>query len=109
MASKATIQLNYRRAINQANKLENLADELRRIAKNNLDSTISDLSNNWKGESASAFLQKAQKAYEDILKNADQLDKTASVIKRSAENVRNSELRALEIATAREAFNKAFK
>lgn len=97
MANKVTIQLNYIRAVNQARKLEELADELRSIANRDLESTMSDLSRNWKGESATLFLKKAQKAYGDIISNANQLDKTASVIRKSAENIRNSELRALEI------------
>lgn len=94
---KITIQLNYTRAINQANKLQNLAKDLRSIANRDLESAMSDLSNNWNGESAIAFLKKAQKAHSDIISNAKQLETTANAIRKSAENIRNSELRALEI------------
>lgn len=94
---KITIQLNYARAINQAKKLDDLAAQLRRIASSDLQSAMNNLSNNWNGESASAFLKKAQKANEDLLKNAKLLTSTASAIRKSAENIRNSELKALDI------------
>lgn len=94
---KITIQLNYARAINQAKKLDDLAAQLRRIASSDLQSAMNNLSNNWSGESASAFLKKAQKANEDLLKNAKLLTSTASAIRKSAENIRNSELQALDI------------
>lgn len=97
MATRASILFDYMRAINQARKLEGLADDLRRLANSNVESTVNNLSSNWKGEGASEFLKKADKAQQDLRNNADQLDKTANVIRRSAENIKNSELRALEI------------
>lgn len=97
MASEATIQFNYSRAISQARKLEQLADELKNLANSNLESTISNLSSNWSGESAAAFMAKAQKAKEDMLNNATQLYNTASVVRKSAKNIRDAELQALKV------------
>lgn len=97
MASEATIQFNYNRAISQARKLEQLADELKSLANSNLESTISNLSSNWNGESATAFIAKAQKAKDDMLNNATQLYNTASVVRKSAKNIRDAELQALKV------------
>ena len=97
MMDKITIQLNYTRAINQSRKIYDLAAQLRKIANSELQSAMNNLSHDWNGESASAFLKKAQKANEDLLKNAQQLTSTASAIRKCAENIRNSELKALEI------------
>ena len=101
MTNEAIIQFNYTRAINQARKLEQLADELKSLANSNLESTLSNLSSNWKGESAEAFIAKAQKAKDDMLKNANQLYNTASVVRNSAKNIRDAELHALSIAEER--------
>lgn len=97
MASEATIQFNYNRAISQAKKLEQLADELKSLANSNLESTISNLSSNWKGESATSFIAKAQKAKDDMLNNATQLYNTASVVRESAKNIRDAELQAIRV------------
>lgn len=101
MASEATIQYNYNRAINQARTLEQLADELKGLANRDLETTISNLSSNWNGESATVFIQKAQKAQEDMRGNANEIRNTASVIRRSAKNIRDAELRALQLAKNR--------
>lgn len=98
MASEATIQLNYQQAINQAKSLENLASELRTLANNNMESTISELSGNWTGDNARAFIEKAEKAQNDLLKNARALTDAARVIRESAENIRKAELLAKRIA-----------
>lgn len=98
MASEATIQLNYQQAINQAKSLENLARELRNLANNNMESTISELSGNWTGDNAKEFIAKAEKAQNDLIKNARALTEAASVIRQSAENIRKAELAAKRIA-----------
>ena len=91
MAGEGSIQLNYQQAIAQARKLESLAEELRTIANTNLNNTISDLSANWNGDSAAAFIAKAVKARDDILANVSELNKAASVIRESAENIKKAE------------------
>lgn len=98
MASYSTIQFNYRKAISQANRLEDLADELRGIAKRNVENSLNNLARNWEGDSARQFINKGNKAQNDIIKTAKQLDDTAKAIKRAAENVRRAELEALRIA-----------
>lgn len=98
MASEATIQLNYQQAVNQAKALENLASELRNLANRNMESTISELSGNWTGENAREFINKAEKAQSDLIKNARALEEAADVIRQSAENIRKAELTAKRIA-----------
>ncbi len=98
MASYATIQFNYRKAVSQANQLENLADELRNLATRNVDAALDQVAANWKGDSSNLFLQKGNKSKDDLIKAAKQLSNTANAIKRAAENVRRSELEAKRIA-----------
>lgn len=98
MASYSTIQFNYRRAISQANQLDDLADELKRLATRNVDSALDNVAASWKGDTSNMFLQKGNKAKEDLIKSARQLSNTAAAIRRAAENVRRAELEAKRIA-----------
>lgn len=98
MASYATIQLNYQKAIRQANQLEELADDLRNIANRNVDNALDQVAANWKGDSANMFLQKGNKAKNDLLSSARQLSNTAKAIRKAAENVRRAEIEAKRIA-----------
>ncbi len=98
MASESTILLNYEQAISQAESLEALASELKTLANNNIQTTISDLSGNWKGDSATDFIIKAEKARDDLLKNVKALNDAAAVIRQSAENIKKAELTAKRIA-----------
>lgn len=100
MASYATINFNYRKAINQANRLEDLADELKRIANRDVDGALDQVARSWKGDSSRLFLQKGDKAKSDLLRSASQLQNTANAIRRAAENVRRAEIRAKQIADA---------
>lgn len=98
MASYATIQFNYQKAVSQANQLDDLANDLRNIANRNVDGALDQVAANWKGESASLFVQKGNKAKNDLLSSARQLSNTASAIRKAAENVRRAELEAKRIA-----------
>lgn len=98
MASYATIQLNYQKAIRQANQLEDLANDLRNIANRNVDDALDQVAANWKGDSANMFLQKGNKAKNDLIASAKQLSNTAKAIRKAAENVRRAELEAKRIA-----------
>lgn len=106
MASYATINFNYRKAINQANRLEDLADELKRIANRDVDGALDQVARSWKGDSSQLFLQKGDKAKNDLLRSASQLQNTANAIRRAAENVRRAEIRAKQIADAIASRNK---
>lgn len=96
--SIGTILFNYRKAIEQANELEQLARRLENCAKNDVASALAQVSGNWKGESASAFLQKGHKAQSDMEKAVKQLRNVAAAIRKAAETVRRTEERAREIA-----------
>lgn len=98
MASYATINFNYRKAISQANQLEDLADDLKRIANRDVDGALDQVAGSWKGDSSQLFLQKGEKAKSDLIRSANQLRNTANAIRKAAENVRRAEIRAKQIA-----------
>lgn len=96
------IELNFQQAKQQAAKLESLAIKLENLAKKDLDGTLQQLSEAWKGESASAYMQKGQRLEEKIVQTAKELKKTAQTIRSTAKRTYNAEMRARELARQRE-------
>lgn len=96
------IELNFQQAKQQAAKLESLAIKLENLAKKDLDGTLQQLSEAWKGESASAYMQKGQRLEEKIVQTAKELKKTAQTIRSTAKRTYNAEMRARELAGQRE-------
>lgn len=95
------IEWNYLQAKRQASRLEEQADRLKRLAADQLDGTFRELSCSWKGESAGAYLQKGDRLENLIRSQADELRRTAAVIRSSAERTYRAEMRARELASRR--------
>ena len=96
--SEATIQYNFAQAMRQADELDDLANQLTRLAENNVRNVMSNVQHNWEGESASIFLSKAEKSRNDIMQTARQMRNVASGIRKAARNVRAAEEQARQIA-----------
>ena len=95
------IEWNYIKAKRQAEKLTEQADRLDRLADCQLDETLHELSCNWKGDCARAYLRKGEKMQNEILRLARELRRTASVIRSSAERTYRAEMRARALALRR--------
>ena len=98
MASYSTIKFNFVQAKLQAQRLENIASEMRNMANQNFESAISQLSGGWKGESATLYIRKAENVRNDILKTARDLDAVAGSIRKVAQKVYNAEMEAKRLA-----------
>lgn len=97
----ANIELDFRNAKRQADKLEQLAMELERLAANKFDDTMNDLSAHWKGDNANAYLQKAYHLETDMKDTASDMRKTANQIRRTAKKIYDAEMYAREVAERR--------
>ena len=106
MASYATINFNYQKAMRQAAQLEDLANQLKRIANSDVDSALDQVAGSWKGDSANIFLQKGNKAKNDLIQSAKQLQNTANAIRSAARALRAAEIRAKQIADTIAARNR---
>lgn len=95
------IHMDYDRAIRQANLLERTANEMRQSAENELQDCMSEVSYNWTGENADAYLAKCNQLKTSIVNTAHKLDNTADTIRKIARNTYNAEMRALELARTR--------
>lgn len=95
------IEWNYIQAKRQAEKLEEQAARLGRLASNQLEGTLQKLSGNWQGESASAYMRKGGRMKEEVNRLARELRRVAEVIRSSAERTYRAEMRARELARKR--------
>lgn len=101
MNSRTEIRFNFQQALAQADKLDAVADRLKRVAEVTLENAMQTLSSGWKGENATIFLRKEGILKSDIKHNADEIAKIADEIRRIAKIVYNAEMEALRIADER--------
>lgn len=97
MKSKAEIEMDFSRAINQAQELEEVAGELTSIATSNVDEMLDLLRGSWKGDNSELFLKSGRLISSDILATADDLMKVARNIRATAGIVYKAEKAALQI------------
>lgn len=95
------IEFNYSRAIQQASQIDGVANRLSQAASRDMDGILNELSRAWKSDSAPQYIQKGQKAGNDILDISRQLKKIADAIRTIAKQVRDAELEAGRIANER--------
>ncbi|MBO6142552.1 MAG: WXG100 family type VII secretion target [Lachnospira sp.] len=101
MKTYATISMNYKKAVARADEIEELADRLSNISETKLEGLLGELSSAWRGDSADIFIQKGQNLSEQITESAKKLYKTAETVRKIAQNNRQADMQALEIATRR--------
>jgi uncharacterized protein YukE len=102
MATKLSIEFDFNKAMKDADKVENIANELKRLATQKFDDTMQNLAVNWKGDNASRYLKKGEILGENMVKTANDLYNIAAEIRTVARRVYKTELAALEIAQKRE-------
>lgn len=102
MASRASIEFDFRKATAQADRLDAVADQLNMLSDNRFGGTMQHLSSNWKGENASLYLAKGGKLQEQMNGTSRELHSIASDIRTVARRLYEAEMRALRIAEHRE-------
>lgn len=95
------IEWNYIQAKKQADRLDEQADRLEKLASQQLEGSFRDLSYNWKGSSASTYIGKGERVAAEISTTARELRRTAAVIRSSAERTYQAEMRVRELARKR--------
>ena len=99
--SAIKIEIDFAAANAQANRLEDLAVKIQDLAEKQLSDTITLLSSGWSGESASAYLQKAEYVKDNITQTAKTLLSIAETIRTDAQRIYDAEKAAVEIAMTR--------
>ena len=96
-----TIQMDFQKAKNQADKLERIAKDLNNVANNDMSGCMRDVSANWKGENAKVYVNKGYVVAENLRSAAAGLNQAAATVRTIAQNTYNAEKRALELAKQR--------
>jgi WXG100 family type VII secretion target len=100
-AKTAIIEMNFAEAKAQANRLDDIASDMKRLAEKGMSEAISQLSSGWKGESATAYFAKSELLRNNILTTAQQIAEIADNIRRIAQRIYEAEMKALSIAQQR--------
>ncbi len=92
--TKNEIEIDFTRAIEQAQELENLAENLSRVANNGVESALLTLKNNWRGDTGESMEVAGKKTISDIYRTADDLVRVAKSIRLTADLVYQAEKKA---------------
>lgn len=102
MKTKQQIEFDFEQARRRATELEEIASDISRLSRRDIEAAKADLAGAWKGESAQLFLQKTENLQENIRGTAKELNAIAAAIRKIAEQMYAAEMEALRIATQRE-------
>ena len=97
MKSKRDIEMNFSRAVAQAQELEEISKELSAIATAHMAGALEMLSISWKGDNAINFNKKGKVITEEMLDTADDIIKVANSIQSTARLIYNAEKAALQL------------
>ncbi len=102
MKTQAQIYMDYKNACNQADSLEQVARNLDDVAGKQMQDCLGQVQAHWKGDNSEAYVGKGRMLQGKIKNTAGELKKAAAAIRTIAKNTYDAEMRALEIARARE-------
>lgn len=102
MATRASIEMDFRQAMAQADRVDDAANNLSGVSNRQLEGTLQDLASGWNGENADAYLAKGAKLQSRINNSASELQEIASTIRRIAKRIYDTEMANLRIAEQRD-------
>ena len=103
MASEQTIVFNYNKALQQANNLLEISNDIRKIATDKLEDSIQTIDKNWDGENSKKFINKNKKLQEKMKDSADDIKQISTAIKKMAKQIYDAEMESIRIARTRSA------
>ena len=89
--TKEEIEIEFSKAIDQATELENLAEDLSRVARCGMESALVILKNNWRGDTGGSIELAGRRTTAEIYRTADDLLKVAKTIRSTADLVYKAE------------------
>lgn len=101
MATREKIEFDFRQAIRQADKIDELANNLNGLSNRKFAGSLQNLAAGWKGENASLYLAKGSSLQKKMNGTAGELHTVAADIRTIAKRLYDAEMAALAIATAR--------
>ena len=101
MRSERQIYIDFNSAEEQVQKLNRAADLLYELADDLTRSLNQVIRQNWSGQNAYLYIEQEQKVIDKVRREADNTRNLATTTKQIANNLKNSELRAVRIAKQR--------
>ena len=101
MSIKTKIDIEFKRAIEQADELDELSGRLCLIGSVKMDEALALLNKSFKGQNASDYIDKAVKFKDRVYESAEILKGTASMIRMTASIIYEAEMAALGICGLR--------
>lgn len=101
MKTKFQLYMDYVQTNARASELERLAESLKKLADNRLQSSLDQLTKDWTGEASREYISKGAKLKSDILNVSINLINEAQTIRNIAKRTYNTEMKALEMANSR--------
>jgi len=102
MATRQSIEFDFKKALAQADRIDGVADKLSNLSGRQFGATMQNLSANWKGENASSYLNKGVRLQNKMDGTVNELRNIAEDIRRIARTLYDAEMAALEIALRRQ-------
>ena len=97
MSIKTKIDIEFKRAIEQADELDELSGRLCAIGSVKMEEALKLLNKSYKGHNASRYMDKANRFRERVYDSAEILKSTASMIRMTASLIYEAEMAALGI------------
>jgi len=101
MKSSSAIYYDFKRALNEAEDLEDAARRMRRLSDNDMENTMRSLQGAWQGGASEAYQRKCGQLRAKILNSANDLERQASAIRSMARSTYEAEMRAYRLAMDR--------
>lgn len=97
----STIEFEYNQALLQANKLEEIAHNMRTLSQSDIENTVANIRSGWQGDAATMFAEKGYQLSQKSVNVASDLEKAAQSIRRIAKKIRNAEMATLAIINSK--------
>lgn len=101
MATRERIEMDFKQAIRQADKIDSIADRLSTLSGAKFEGSLQNLSACWKGENASLYLAKGSRLQGKMNGTVNELYAIARDIRTVARRLYNAEMAAWTIANSR--------
>ena len=102
MATRESIEFDFRKALSQADKIDTIANNLNRLSRTEFGGALQNVSAGWKGDNANIYLNKGSALQGKMDGTVKELYAIASDIRTIAKRLHDAEMAALEIALSRE-------
>ena len=100
--SRYAIEMDYKQALEKADELDDIAEDMANLANNSFQETLETLNENWKGDNATKYVNKGVLLQENICSTTGDLQSVAETVRSIAERIYRAEIRAWEVAHRRD-------